>query len=83
MPFRGLQKQAPRFKVTCDVCGLEEWNTTPGLAAEVKGWVVNRGAAGGVNHVRQQKKTGRYRHVACLDEDAKDPITKAQETLFT
>lgn len=81
MPWRNLQTSAPRFKVTCDVCGLDGWNTDDNFAHEVKGWIAPR-KGGGANHIRNQKKTGKYRHKACLDEEG-DVIDKAvQDSLF-
>lgn len=71
MPYPNMRRTPPRVVVACSACGTDVVAGGPGVAQEVVGWLAPR-KGGGPNHIRNQKPTGKYRHVACLNEDDGD-----------
>ncbi len=67
-------------QVTCDGCGDMVNTKADNALQEVIGWV-NRGRKRGVNQIRSEEPTGRWRHKTCLP-DTKDYADKRQGTLL-
>jgi len=67
-------------KVTCDGCGDVVDTRYSNALQEVVGWV-NSGRARGVNQIRAEYGTGRWRHKACLP-DTQDYVDERQGSLL-
>lgn len=74
------RRRKPGVRVKCEKCGNECSTESKNVARQVKGWVPNR-AQGGPNQIRFSVNTGRYAHIACLDELYR-PAQAGQGELF-
>lgn len=74
------RKHPPATYYTCQQCGEKLSPESKTTARRVEGWVAPR-AGGGANHIRYQKNTGEYCHLACLDE-LHQAVKLNQESLF-
>jgi hypothetical protein len=63
-------------QLSCEVCQLPVNSKAKGVAQKVTGWVSPR-SGGGANHIRFQKGTGEWAHVACLEEKAHPALNQA------
>ena len=66
--------------ITCDGCGEMVNTHADNALQEVVGWV-NRGRKRGVNQIRGEYATGKWRHKACLESTA-DYIDNNQGSLL-
>lgn len=60
--------------MNCPLCGQELDPTKPHFK-QIQGWVEDRGSAGGTNHVRDKRYTGKFAHRTCV-------LHKAAPALF-